>query len=161
MSEAQCADAGIEFYELAQILDWAEELREHAENVIIIPKYDCFDAIPDHFMLGYSVPTSYGGTPLPIEMFKGRRVHLLGGNPEMQIQYFKAIPDSVVSLDNNQMHLKASFGKTWTTSGYVNLQKIPNMSGIATCYGMLPSIVLSQANFASWFKKNAGPDIPA
>ncbi|MBX7254629.1 MAG: hypothetical protein K1X50_21785, partial [Candidatus Promineofilum sp.] len=51
MTPEQCERAGIEHFPLEQILDWAEELQEHAENVIVIPKYDCLDLIPDKFML--------------------------------------------------------------------------------------------------------------
>lgn len=161
MTEAQCRNAGISFHPLAGILEWADELAEYAGNVIVIPKYDCLDAIPERFMVGYSVPTSYGGTPLPIEAFRGRRVHLLGGNPEMQIQYYRTIADSVVSLDNNQMHLRATFGNTWTLGGYVNLQKIPHMEGIETAFGLWPSVAISLASFASWFKRDAGTATPA
>lgn len=101
MTSDQCKKDGIKYRELAQILDWAEELNEHAENVIVIPKYDCLDRIPDKFMLGYSVPTSHGGTPLPPESFAGRRVHLLGGSWKNQLAHMAVLGDDVVSLDNN------------------------------------------------------------
>ncbi len=84
MTRAQCEKAGIEYAPLEQVLDWAEEVGQYAQNVIVIPKYDCIDEIPEKFMLGYSVPTSHGGTPLPPEMFLGRRVHLLGGSWKSQ-----------------------------------------------------------------------------
>ena len=96
-----------------QIIDWAYELSEYAENVIVIPKYDCLDKIPDKFMLGYSVPSSHGGTPLPIEMFKGRRVHLLGGSWKKQLEYLMVLGDDCVSIDNNSVHKVASYGQ-WT-----------------------------------------------
>jgi hypothetical protein len=160
MSAKQCEQAGITFYPLGQILDWADELAAYAEHVIVVPKYDCLDEIPDRLMLGYSVPTSYGGTPLPIQAFAGRRVHLLGGNPEMQMQYYRAIADSVVSLDNNQMHLRATFGNAWTLGGYVNLQTIPHLEGIETALGLWPSVAISLASFASWFRRDAGAANP-
>jgi hypothetical protein len=89
-------------------LDFAEELSQYAENVIVIPKYDCLDKIPDKFMLGYSVPTSHGGTPLPVEAFRGRRVHLLGGSWADQLAYWAHLQDEVVSMDNNHVMLIAS-----------------------------------------------------
>jgi hypothetical protein len=89
-------------------LDWADELSEAAKNVIVIPKYEeALDLIPERFMLGYSVPTSHGGTPLPVEMFKGRRVHLLGGSWKAQLAHMAALGDDVVSVDNNQVALMA------------------------------------------------------
>lgn len=111
MSEAQCMGAGIEYYPLEQILDWAEELSAYAENVILIPKYDCFDDIPEKFMLGYSVPSSHGSTPLPGSMFAGRRVHLLGGSWKAQLAYLSTLGDAVVSLDTNYIAKIAMFGE--------------------------------------------------
>jgi hypothetical protein len=108
MTSAQCKKDNIEWHSLGQILDWAEELNEHAENVIVIPKYDCLDQIPEKFMLGYSVPTSHGGTPLPPEAFSGRRAHLLGGSWKAQLAHMAVLGDDVVSLDTNYVQRQAS-----------------------------------------------------
>jgi len=83
------------------VLAWADELAASAENVIVIPKYDCLDKIPARFVLGYSVPTTHGGTQLPPSAFKGRRVHLLGGSWKSQLEYLRVMGDDVVSVDNN------------------------------------------------------------
>ena len=115
MTRTQCQDAGIEYYELSQVLAWAEELEQYAENVIVIPKYDCLDQIPERFVLGYSVPTSHGGTPLPVSSFKGRRVHLLGGSWKAQLAHMAELGDDVVSLDNNYVELIASKWGQWIT----------------------------------------------
>lgn len=112
MSKKQCQKDGIEYFELAQILDWAEELNDYAQNVIVIPKYDCLDKIPEKFMLGYSVPTSHGGTPLPPESFGGRRVHLLGGSWRKQLDYLSLLKDDIVSVDNNYIqNIARQFGQ--------------------------------------------------
>lgn len=108
MTPEQCKSSGIDYYPFEQIMGWADELQEYAENVIVIPKYDCLDKIPPQFMLGYSVPTSYGGTPLPVEMFKGRRVHLLGGSWKAQLAHMAVLGDDVVSLDNNHISVIAN-----------------------------------------------------
>jgi hypothetical protein len=105
-------------------------------------------------MLGFSVPTSYGGTPLPVEAFSGRRVHLLGGNPDNQIAVYNQLRGDVISLDTNQMALKAEFGNTWCPSGYRRLQSIPGMEAGVERWGLYPSVVLSLYNFASWFVGN-------
>lgn len=105
-------------YSLEQILDWAEELSEYAENIIVIPKYDVLDKIPEKFMLGYSVPTSHGGTPLPPEAFKGRKVHLLGGSWKAQLAYLAILQDDVVSIDNNHIHnIARQWGQFVTQNG--------------------------------------------
>ena len=118
MMPEQCTAAGIKYYPLEQVMDWAAEIAEYAQNVIVIPKYDCLDQIPDRYMLGYSVPTSYGGTPLPVEMFKGRRVHLLGGSWKAQLAHMAVLGDDVVSLDNNHVSLIGErFGQYNTKDG--------------------------------------------
>lgn len=119
MSERQCAEAGIEFYPFEQIMRWAEELENYAENVIVIPKYDCIADIPERYVLGYSVPTSYGGTPMPAGKFRGRRVHLLGGSWKAQLGYLALLGDDVVSLDTNWVQLIANYGQWVMPDGEV------------------------------------------
>ncbi|MER7487932.1 ParB/RepB/Spo0J family partition protein [Streptomyces sp. NPDC126497] len=119
MTKAQCETAGIEFYPLEQILDMAAEVAEHADHVIVIPKYDCLDKIPDEYVIGFSVPTSYGGTPMPAEALAGRRVHLLGGSWANQRRYLALLGDDVVSLDNNHLGRIAEFGSFYLPSGQV------------------------------------------
>lgn len=110
MTKAQCAAAGVDFYPLGQILEMAEEVAEHADEVIVIPKYDCLDEIPEKYVIGFSVPTSYGGTPMPASLLRGRRVHLLGGSWKNQRSYLDILGADVVSLDNNHLLRVAEFG---------------------------------------------------
>lgn len=117
MTEGQCERAKISHTSFEQILDWAEELSEYAENVIIIPKYDVLDKIPEKFMLGYSVPSSHGSTPLPTSAFKGRRVHLLGGSWRLQLAHMAELGDDVVSVDNNYEFKVAKYGGYITPDG--------------------------------------------
>ena len=120
MTKEHCESAGVEYYPFEQILDWAYELNEYAENVIIIPKHDIIDKIPEQFMLGYSIPTSHGGTPLPPEAFAGRRVHLLGGSWKKQLAYLEAMRDDVVSLDNNYQSRISMWGSFSYSDGEVD-----------------------------------------
>jgi hypothetical protein len=97
---------------LWQTLDEAHELRRYADDVIIVPKdirlTGCLDeAIPPEFLLGFSVPTRYGGTAIPMTAFR-RPVHLLGGRPDVQRRVAAVLP--VVSIDCNRFTLDASFG---------------------------------------------------
>jgi hypothetical protein len=110
VTKEQAKRFGVEYQSIEQTIEQADELGEHAENVILIPKYDCIDQLPDRFMLGYSIPTSHGGTPLPIERFAGRRVHLLGGSWKKQMAYLSAMKDDVVSIDNNYLSSEARWG---------------------------------------------------
>ena len=144
MTKTQCEEAGIDFYPLPQILEWAAELNEHAGRVMLIPKYDCFDDIPEEFMLGYSIPTSYGGTPLPAEAFKGRNTHLLGGRWDRQLRALGVLREDCVSMDNNHMMLIAKFGSCYVPGGeqVMAAEALPGFVGV---YGYLLPLMLSMA----------------
>lgn len=156
MTREQCEKEGIEYYSLDQILRWAEELEAYAENVIVIPKFDCLADIPDKYMLGYSIPTSHGGTPLPIQAFAGRRVHLLGGSPNKQIAYWQELPDDVVSLDNNYLLKLATYGQCWMPDG--TTKRLSDLG-----LGVIPrhlyvALAINLGNFAAYFQKQAPED---
>lgn len=98
--------------DINRTLDQAWELSLYCEHVVIIPKdmglVDELDSvIPDDFLLGYSVPTRYGGTRIPAVAFK-RPVHLLGGRPDVQRKLADIMP--VFSLDCNRFTLDAAYG---------------------------------------------------
>jgi hypothetical protein len=150
MTREQCRDAGIAYYPLDTILAWAEEIAQYAENVIVIPKYDCIADIPDQYMLGYSVPSSYGGTPLSVDLFRHRRVHLLGGSWKSQLEHLAALGDAVVSIDNNHIQLMARrFGQFDDGDGHMQqLQAIgcgsannPRYAALALSFGMIAAKV--------------------
>src|SRR5689334_3150911 len=74
--------------DLSRVLDEAQELRQYAGLVVVVPKAtqlaERIGAIPIEFVLGFSVPTKYGATHLPTSAFTNRAVHLLGGRPDVQ-----------------------------------------------------------------------------
>lgn len=88
-----------------EVMQWAREAAQHADEVIIIPKVmGGISQIPNMIngkpvRLGYSVPTTFGGTMLPLWEFGGRPVHLLGGSPKKQIELSNYL--NVVSADGN------------------------------------------------------------
>jgi hypothetical protein len=91
--------------QLNEVMDWANELSNYVENIIIIPKYSgAISELPYHInnkeiILGYSVPTKYGGTTVPFDEFDGRKVHLLGGKPHYQLLLYRHL--NVYSVDTN------------------------------------------------------------
>src|SRR5437016_3929962 len=98
--------------DLDRILDQASELSQHCGNVIIVPKHKSLaeyieDVVPKEFLFGYSVPTRYGGTRLSPNFFV-RKVHLLGGRPDVQRRLAGQM--RVVSLDCNRFALDARYG---------------------------------------------------
>jgi len=109
--------------QLPDVLDWAEEAAQYADQVVIIPKV--LGGIPRlpttiataTVVLGYSVPTSYGGTPLPLWSFAGRPIHLLGGSPHAQMECWRYLAPiaQVVSADGNMAQMLATrYCQFWT-----------------------------------------------
>lgn len=96
----------------AEVMGWAEDIAPYVETVIVIPKIKgTVDLVPcavggKPVRLGYSVPTSYGGTPLAYQEFGRRPVHLLGGNPFKQVRLSHLL--NVVSADTNYHQLMAT-----------------------------------------------------
>ena len=109
--------------QFAEVLSWAEEAAQYVQMVIIIPKVSgIIPSIPERIgsaqvVLGYSVPTKYGATHVPLWEFAGRPVHLLGGTPSRQYQIAPYL--HVISVDGNYANLKATKfcewfdGRTW------------------------------------------------
>lgn len=112
--------------ELPDILKEAEQLNKYCNSVILVPKdrrlIDNFHLLPDEYVLGYSVPTKYGKTEIPRDNFKGRKVHLLGGRPDIQRQIAEEL--NVVSIDCNRFTLDAKFGDY-----FVGNKFIPHIQG--------------------------------
>lgn len=97
---------------LSLILREADQLARVCPNVVLVPKDPRLaeiieSQIPKRYILGYSVPTRYGGTLIPPEFFK-RPTHLLGGRPDVQRALASQMP--VVSFDCNRFTLDAAFG---------------------------------------------------
>lgn len=97
---------------LAQTLDEAQELLQYAQHVVVVPKdprleKDLEQRIPPNYILGFSVPTRYGGTTIRPQAFQ-RRVHLLGGRPDVQRKFATSL--NVFSIDCNRFTLDAAFG---------------------------------------------------
>jgi GNAT superfamily N-acetyltransferase len=103
--------------QLDEVLSWADEAARYvSEAVIIIPKV--MGGIPrlprtirgKQVRLGYSVPTSFGGTCLPVWEFTGWPIHLLGGSPNNQLMLRDYM--NVVSADGNYIKKMAQeFGQ--------------------------------------------------
>lgn len=105
--------------QLQDVLSWAEEAAQWVNVVMIIPKV--FGIIPHlprriggaDVRLGYSVPTSHGGTEVPVWEFDGWPVHLLGGSPHAQMRlthYLRA-----ESADGNYANKMATrYCQFWT-----------------------------------------------
>lgn len=119
--------------QLPEVLSWAEEVAPFVEQVVIIPKV--MGGIPQlprriagrEVVLGYSVPTRYGGTELPIWEFAGWPVHLLGGSPHRQLHL--AHYCRVNSADGNYIMKMAKTGQFWVngTAGHAINRHFPTL----------------------------------
>lgn len=101
--------------------DWTEviALGKEMENKygvtpVVVPKTEFdYDVIPDEWIVGFSVPSGYGETDIPISAFTDHRVHLLGGSHRNQIHYANKAVESGVdlfSVDGNAFTKGASYG---------------------------------------------------
>jgi hypothetical protein len=91
--------------QLPEVLAWAEDASRFVRVVVIIPKVSgAIDCLPRSIAgaevrLGYSVPTRFGGTCVPVWEFAGWPVHLLGGAPHRQMELARYL--DVRSVDGN------------------------------------------------------------
>lgn len=113
--------------QLPDVLDWAEEAAQHVERVLIVPKV--IGGIPrlprriggKDVVLAYTVPTKFGGAPIPVWEWAGWPVHLLGGPPHHQIliwTYLRGRCD-VISADGNYAQKMATRWCQFWTPGTV------------------------------------------
>lgn len=115
--------------QLDEVLSWAEEAAQYVQCVMLIPKvFGIIPSLPRRIggadvRLGYSVPTKFGGTELPVWEFTGWPVHLLGGQPQTQMALAHYM--DVRSVDGNYAMLKATkFCSFWQDGGWCMLRDV-------------------------------------
>jgi hypothetical protein len=118
MTKEQCEQQGIEYLTVAETLAMAADVARYVDEVILIPKFDCIDDLPERIgdakvVLGYSVPSSYGATEVDPDAFRGRPIHLLGGSWPRQHALLHHLGEDIVSLDSNYMSRMSAFGSYW------------------------------------------------
>jgi hypothetical protein len=107
-SQEQCDQRRIEYIDLETLVGHCNELIDHGILPIIIPKNE--EALKevadlsriDEYVVGYSLAKQFGQAKrLDFKGYvdSGFRIHLLGGRPEVQIEYYNQYPDNIVSMD--------------------------------------------------------------
>lgn len=105
--------------QLNEVLGWCEDAARFVQVVMIIPKaFGIIERLPRRIAgadvrLGYSVPTAFGGTSVPLWEFGGWPVHLLGGSPQAQMKLVRYL--DVRSADGNYAQKMAvQYCQFWT-----------------------------------------------
>lgn len=143
--------------QLGEVFEWAETAAEYVDTVIIVPKvHGGVSRIPERIggkpvRLGYSVPTSYGGTELMLWEFGTRPVHLLGGSHKQHLKLARYL--NVKSIDSNYIHRKIKVGQFWDGERWLQLRD----RGINVSGRDIPETVLrlSWANMLDNWRKYA------
>jgi len=120
------------WHQLDEVLSWAEEVAQIVRTVVIIPKaHGIISELPRKIggarvRLGYSVPTKYGGTTVPLHEFEGWPVHLLGGSPEKQMKLWRKL--DVWSVDTNYIAKMAiRYGQYWARVDWPRVRHWPRV----------------------------------
>jgi hypothetical protein len=112
----------------AAINDRAEQLREYAQNVIVVPhSTGDMQYCPSWCIIGYSTPTDYGGTDIPLWQYQNamQPIHVLGGTPHEQLQIIDYLGLAhIQSVDSNSIHKAATIGAKFWQDAANNWQKI-------------------------------------
>lgn len=101
----------------SEIIDWCYQISDFVKDaIIIIPKVNgIIEKLPKQIngksiRLGYSVPTKYAGTTVPLDEFQNWPIHLLGGSPKKQKQLFDDNRLNVISCDGNYINKLSNMG---------------------------------------------------
>lgn len=101
---------------LGDVIEIGDTLLEYAQHVIVVPKVVDVDQVPDRFRLGIPFrnewETETGGQNRFID-FRGRPVHILGGNPTEQLKLADRFKLDVRSVDSPNLLSWATNGRVW------------------------------------------------
>lgn len=94
-------------------------------RIAVCPKFDGAIAdIPADCLVAVSVPSSYAGFVPQYDELTGRKVHLLGGNPNAQVDLITRLGGAVVSADYNVHERNAQNGMIFDYGRWVHRSPI-------------------------------------
>ena len=96
-------------------------------EIMVCPKFEgaVFD-IPERCIVAISVPSNYAGYLPDFRHLRGRRVHLLGGKPELQAKIIVRLTGAgahVFSVDGSYHAVKAGFGQWFNGHKWVDVRR--------------------------------------
>lgn len=100
---------------LDDVLEVARELQQYAEHVIVVPKDVPVAAVPDEYVVGVPFRDEWDTDTGVNEYadFRGRRVHILGGNATDQFELADRFDYDVGSVDSPNPLAWADGGRIW------------------------------------------------
>jgi hypothetical protein len=119
----------------------ARVLSDYCEVPLVVPKLGGQLALlPDDLAIGVSLPTTHGGAQYAFWELTGRRIHLLGGNPAVQMEAYRYLSacNHVLSTDGNMAQKVAWSAGFWEEGHWVDHPSKgthrPNLAH--TCFGL-------------------------
>lgn len=117
-------------HQRGRLMEQIEEVKAAgAGAVMCCPKFlGAVADIPSDCILAISVPTKYAGFLPDASEVEGRKLHLLGGQPDQQLYIIRKLYQraQVVSVDGNKLALKAQLGQWWSARRANWVQTAPN-----------------------------------
>lgn len=100
---------------LDEVIRVGERLAQHAQFVIVVPKTVPVADVPDHFIAGIPFREEWDTDTGVNEFadFRGRPVHILGGNPTEQMKLAVRFDYRVTSVDSPNPLSWADGGRVW------------------------------------------------
>lgn len=101
-----------------------DDLRPLVERVLVCPKFHgAVDHIPSDCVIALSVPApTYAGFLPDLRTLVNRKIHLLGGRPETQVELItklNALGAQVLSVDGSYIAMKAGHGQSFREGAWV------------------------------------------
>lgn len=126
---------------LDRVIDYADDLDQYADTVVVVPKGIDPRRVPDRFRVGIPFQTAWSDDALDVadliqttvtqdgpatRYAEAGPVHLLGGNPDDQLAVGRKSEITVASVDGNNVLVYAMKGRrVWFEWGQLDLRGQP------------------------------------
>lgn len=148
-------------WSLPDVLEVADDLDQHAETVIVVPKSCPPHEVPDRYRIGRPNQKAFGSNDSWwIAAYpQDRPVHVLGGSPDEQLALREHL--SVGSVDGANVTRYAEFGRVWTPGRQVQRPDLSYYERVRQSLGNLYSTWNSEPESARTLAADGGADAKA
>lgn len=103
----------VEGHTIDEVLGYARQLDQHADNVIVVPKEVHPSEVPNWASVGVPLANYGSDAPWQYDAYaECSQLHLLGGTPHKQLEFAQRVPN-VASIDGASVVKAASCGSVW------------------------------------------------